>query len=387
MNQALLSLLNQSNLDVGHQLVSPGFHADHSFLSDEARESASLFDSKMLGHQYHPELVPLEVPSRGATQKVHFRVGGKKDESGKVQPSSTFMVKPYYENLASDQTGRYPLAGWAEMAWHGILNASDMGHTSMRIHSFPYHNSALLAVELDPDMHGIYQAGGNAKEKWNPITGHGYVNFPPNLKDDAARLGALDFLLNNQDRNRGNLMMRVDPFGKADSLMAIDNGRSMQYMESNSMHAPYVNEDGLLHYLNAPAYRHVLGNDLHAPLSTISQWWKQHKMHIVGEFHKHLEGIKHIELATHIGESFYDRVGALDNVVSDFKEHGADPYKEHSKGNSDSSNSPIVQRASVRVRPWKPEDDPMPATVQPDNDRHPVSCPSCGEDYEEKPWK
>jgi Phosphatidylinositol 3- and 4-kinase len=380
MNLGLLNILNRSATQVGHSLVLPGFHADPSFLSDAAKDSASLFSSRMLNHQYHPSLRPLEMAENGATEKVHFHVGGHRDADGKVQPSATFMVKPYYEDMQTNQYGHYPLAGWAEMAWHGILNAADMGHTAMRVHTFPYHDSALLAVELEPGLTHAFNAAA-VGPLWNPELGYGRVAFPSNIKDDASKLGALDFLLNNQDRNASNLMLKINHQGEANSLLAIDHGRSMQYMEAHRSKAQYSNVDNVFNYLGTPAYRDLLSGSLHQPLKAISQWWHKNKPKIVGEFHRHLSGIRHPELATHIGSSFGDRVKALDNLTEDFAKHGPKPYEEYANHNVDGKNASLVSRAGVKVRSWSPQNDPLPFQSDNDGDYHTSSCPTCGEDF------
>lgn len=359
MNPALSKMVNLNN-PIGMRLVDPTFHTGPDSLTEASRESAALFKARMLEHKYHDSLNALELPENGSTAKVHFRVGGRTDEEGKPLPSSVFMVKPYYENLNHWQYGHYPISGWAEMAYQGILKAAGMEPLAMRVHAFPYEGSALLGVELEPDMHPVgYTLGPEFHQRpWDPVTQTGKVDFSHITKDYAARLGALDFLLNNQDRNLHNLMMRVDEEGECNDLLAIDNGLSMQYLESNR----FTNDksrDSLFHYLRAPAFRPILTHTGGA-VRAIASWWKDRKPQIVREATKHINGIQHPELAKHMMDSFDDRADALDRVTRDYEEHGGKPYTDYTSGYINNVNKPLYARSSVKVRSWKPVNDPHP---------------------------
>lgn len=382
MNQALLKLIEASKKDVGHSLVAPSFHANSNVLPEESRESAAFFRSGLLGHPYFDTHNPIDYPGGGGTEKVHFRVSGR-TENGKPLPSSIFMVKPYYENLDEWAWGHYPISGWAEMMYQQMLHAGNLGHMAMRVHTFPYNGSSLLGIELDPGYAPVASTPtpelmGNA-EPWNPEIEYGVVHFPHTIKQDAAKLAALDFLLNHQDRHAYNLLMRVGSNGTCHSLLAIDNGLSGQYLESNRF-GEFRNRDHLFHYLNTPAIRTVLPDDWGQALPSISEWWKVAKPRLVTEFAKQVSGIQHPELANHMLKSFNDRAATLDTVTDDIDEHGSKPYEQYMDGKVDGQNKRIYHRASVKVRDWKPQHDPYP---DPFGAEHPSAassqCPTCGD--------
>lgn len=381
MNQALLKLLEASNRQMGHTLVAPSFHTNSNKLDEQARESAGFFAARMLNHQYHDSLNPLEFPENGTTEKVHFRVGGRQ-EDGKPQPSSVFMIKPYYENLDNWQYGHYPISGWAEMAYHNMMHATSLGHLAMRVHAFPYRGSALLGVELEPGLHPVAATMppelSEGQGPWNPQIGAGQVNFSSEAKTNAAQLGALDFLMNHQDRSFHNLLMKVDPDGACNDLLAIDNGLSGQYLESHR-YAPYSNRDNLFNYLNSPAIRTVLNGDIDGACRSIASWWKAVKPAAIGEYAKQVSGIQHPELANHMLRSFNDRVSALDTFSDDVDLHGSGPYKDYIDGQVENKNKQIYHRAGVKVRKWQPQNDPHPFKGEVPEVSRATQCPTCGE--------
>jgi len=71
----------------------------------------------------------------------------------------------------------------------------------------------------------------------------------------------------------------------------------------------------------------------------------------------------------------------LDNVTQDFAKHGAKPYEKYVNHNVDGQNASLVSRASVKVRSWRPQNDPLPFDREDDGDHHTPSCPTCGEDF------
>lgn len=401
MNNWLLNLVQGTNYTAGHQIVSPSFHLNPALLSEEARESAHLFATRMLSDRYHDDHTPIDIPNHfGATEKLHFTVGGHQDENGKLLPSSTFMVKPYYENLAHWQWGHYPLSGWAEMAYHGILNASGLGHMAMNVHAFPYTKSTLLAIDLAHDMHpiGSYLKG----TPWRPGNwsgGYGEVEISPHVKDDAAKLGALDFLLGNQDRNDANLLMHVSPQNQVGTILAIDNGRSMQYMGASRARAPFENLDNPLYYMTVSAFKDLVGrrrfdggqyrfSDLQPSLRAVSAWWKEHRRNVADAFDLHSGAIKYLPMLSHIRSSFKDRFGAMDAFVDHIDKFGAKPFEAYLSGDVDGHNKKVFHSGTVKVRSWKP---PQPELVSPEfetgedelerTQQGPPACPLCGEEW------
>lgn len=360
-NAALMSLLEASDTEGGQQLVDPDFHTSPQFVSESARDAVALFRSRFLNSPRHNNMKSLgSMYGLGATEKAHFRIGGHRDEEGQLLPSSLFMVKPYYEHLKGWSQGDLPLSGWAEMAWHGVLHAAGLGDSAMKIHTFQYPEKTgmpLYAVELDDGHHPACAL--TVDEPWRWESGHGKVNIPISVKTKAFKVAMLDFLLNNQDRSGRNLMVGFDPTSipealpTASGILAIDNGRSLQYVRPNRYHDRDSNLDHLFDYVSSPGYEPFeFRQSLGAIVPHVAKWWKEKHPAIQRELDRHLAGIKSPSLATHIRKSFNDRADALDRFSVDVESKGAQAY---AKGMSNDINNGGYKaqwsRVAVPMRP------------------------------------
>ncbi|MEI6389284.1 MAG: hypothetical protein WCQ50_21975, partial [Spirochaetota bacterium] len=270
--------IQRENHKNGHSVIDPIFHKKLR-LPDPAQESRSFFDAIMA--KKHPAEA-VDIPDAGATEKRFVRMGGARGKNGRVLPSRTYMLKPYFEDLSDwGNTFGYPLAGWAEIAMQALMHAGGLGDMSQKVHAhLPGKRSPVLAIEIEPGVHRIDNASlrGN---RFNPpgsnvdpadedeFEKHGKMVIPDDVRGDAAKLAAMDFLINNQDRHGANLLFRPMFEKKAtsiESLLAIDHGRSFHYHSSNRFNGSR-GKDGLFNYMDTPGYEiFELRKPKHVPL-------------------------------------------------------------------------------------------------------------------------
>ena len=355
----------------GHHFVDPDFHLNDT-LPEASAESAAHFTSKFVNAKNAGRKRPTDdVSGGGVTSKTHFRIGGEK-KGKKVLPSRVYMVKPYYEDMGDGDNWQYPLAGWAEMATNGLHHAAGLGHAAMKVHVFSHpdpsphrnRNTNALAVEIEPNLTRISEIPAEYDPKQNKMVPS--VKVPSSIRHDAVKLAAIDFLTNNQDRHGANLMYGTSPtddysltgkgpMNQIDRLLAIDNGRSFQYMAPQRMYAPYRDyRNGIDHFHNylAGGVGHLV-DPTH--LKVLPAWWEQHKKAIVDEFRRHLKAVKHPMMVSHLQRNFSDRVNVLDKVASDIKAMGSKHYFTRRATTSDQKK--IHSRASVKMRRAPDGDD------------------------------
>lgn len=320
-NPKILSVLNTGH-SVGPTIVDYENHLDPDFLDDESREGYSLFRSKIMENPRHDKMKPLDRYAGGITPKVFFRAGGER-QGQKVLPSKTFMIKPYYEDMDGWDEAHMPIGGWAEMVWMRMLHAASLGHMAMRGHTVKYNNSPLFVVEMNPYYYRPDAAldFGLKEPKVKPL-----------LRDNAAKLASMDFLLNHQDRHAGNLLVDSDKLDKATNLLAIDNGRSLQYTHVNRFREENKkNRDHLFNYWFSPGYKYLLNKNLSGPIEAAAGWWERNAKNIKREFRKQMTTVNDPKVHKHMTRSFKARAEALDNFVNGFKKHGSKPYEQMAK--------------------------------------------------------
>ncbi len=341
INPEIMAVQRNSH-DRGADLVPHTFHARQS-LPDPAAESRAFFSSLFAKNSSLTARGVNPDSGSGATYKKHVRVGGTRDAKGRIQPSRTFMLKPYYEELGEWEGayGGYPLPGWAEMAIQAMLHAGDLGHMAMRVHShLPSTGAPILAVELEPGMFRINSAhvGKDKMEDdhlFDAKTGWGRVTVSNRIRQEAAKLAAFDYLINNQDRHGGNLLFRpVDEDGEVGigDLLAIDHGRSMHYSSINRFAFDHNSRgrDHLFNYFQSPGFsifELTKGRNMRSTLDSVSDWWKQNGKKIRSEFNKQIRGIKVVDFANHIERHFNLRAKALDNFVKTYSKKGTSAYR------------------------------------------------------------
>jgi hypothetical protein len=322
--------IQRQNHEHGSLLVAPDFH--HKLkLPAPAQESRAFFETAMAKKPLLNKRVPVGrvVPGNedaGVTYKRFVRMGGGVGKGGRIQPSKTYMLKPYYEDWGENDYGLYPYptAGWTEMAAQALMHAGGLGHMSQTVHvhlpkAGPNRGvfgtgTPVLAVEIARGMHRV----GNFSDVDR-------VTDP--IRKDAATLCAFDFLIGNHDRHGNNLLVSVPaPDQPFESLLAIDHGRSFHYKKALGGGA----KDNLLEYLgDSDGYSlFQLGEDRyrHDVMHAIAGWWQKHGSKMRIEMKKHLKGIKVAGMADNIGSQFGFRADALDKMVKTLKKKGAKAY-------------------------------------------------------------
>jgi hypothetical protein len=325
--------IQRKNHEKGADLVSPSFHAKMK-LPKEAKESRDFFNTALDNKPTPKAQEHVENNMGGITPKFFAKVGGVKSGK-KIQPSRIYMLKPYYEDCGgwgSDMIHPYPSPGWAEMAIQGMMHAGGLGHMSQKVHVHqPSSGSPVLAVEIEPGVHRIAYAHpeDEAGSRWFGATSDsGRVVVPHHIREDAARLAAMDFLTNNQDRNAANLLFKPHrglAHVEIGSLLSIDHGRSFHYAGPLRF-ADWGNprrraEDHLYDYLShdVPGFRLFdLSSDhnLKGSLRSIANWWKVQGKNVTQELHRHLRGIKDPSFAKHVEHEFGQRAAVLDKLVT-----------------------------------------------------------------------
>jgi hypothetical protein len=320
--------IQRVNDEKGASLVPASFHAKMK-LPAPAKESRDYLAAGLAKEQPKAEIV--DNNDSGSTPKRFIKVGGVKS-GRKVLPSRTFMLKPYYERLSdwgSDLAHPYPSPGWAEMAVQGMMHAGGLGHMSQKAHVHqPASGSPLLAVEIEPGVHRICYAHGEDQggDWFGGNAGSGRVTVPSHIREDAARLAAMDFLTNNQDRNGANLLFKphhAPSHVEIGSLLSIDHGRSFHYAGPLrfAWNRPRSSTDQLYDYLSADVpglrlFRLDSDENLKSSLRSISNWWKVHGKNVIQELHKHLRGIKDAGFAKHVEHEFGQRAAVLNKLVT-----------------------------------------------------------------------
>lgn len=363
--------IQRQNHGSGPDIVPLSFHQKQK-LPDPAQESRDFFNSIFAKAA---KLVAKEddtMDQDGATPKQFVRVAGQRDAKGRVMPSRTFMLKPYYEDFGGwTNTYNYPTAGWAEIATQALMHAGGLGHMSQRVHSHvpdvdQRRNikgaSPVLTVEIEPGMHRIGYAidrnGPNADSNssdWGESGHFGKVKVSDRVRGEAAKLAAMDFLTNNQDRHELNLLFRPNDTKEGPEmgdLLAIDNGRSFHYHSANRFYSSEGRAvDHLFNYMHAPGYSMFGlrdGKNLRTVMTSVSDWWKKNGHGVRAEMTKQLKGIKHRRFADHIEKSFNARADALDKFVKTFKKKGHLAY----------SNRGANKQAYADLKVWVGDHDP-----------------------------
>jgi hypothetical protein len=308
----------------------------------------------------------------GVTYKRFVRMGGGRGEKGRVLPSRTYMLKPYYEDFNDKYSYYpYPTAGWSDLATQALMHAGGLGHMSQVVHAhlpessssvYGQHSGAetpVLAVEIAKG----HQRIGNFDDA-RIVT--------DSSREEAAKLAAMDFLTNNGDRHDANLLVNVSPTNdpdqdgvevSIDSLLAIDHGRSFHYRTA----LDGGGEDNLLDYFTADGYSlFELDNNVHRHdvMHAIAGWWGKHGSAIRIEMKKQLKGIKIPGMIDNVNDHFGYRADALDKMVKTLKAKGAKVY------NSGKPNKKAYAELSVPVSThtprgpiWDPDKDNEPRKV------------------------
>lgn len=298
----------------------------------------------MIAHQT-PMSRKVEVNLAGLTAKAMFLV--RHPTQHKLE---RYIVKPYHEVIVPMVKfwQHHHIQGWAEMTNQALWHAADMGHMHQQVHvsehpmGLGHEREPGLVIKMEP-------TAGFAKR----LTAEQYST---DMHADLPKIAVMDFLSNNLDRHRNNLMFM--PVGSVDDnsqslrsrILAIDHGRSFQYHASNrgppkfiqdALHGPlpvdaevaaeYAHEgksgDNLIPYVFSHGIREFAdwGRKFGEPPLTdpsflalsISRWWPSVRNNVVSALHKRLESLREPRMREHINRNFNERVALLDKIAAD----------------------------------------------------------------------
>jgi hypothetical protein len=304
---------------IGLDLVEPqNGHLDHKNLPESVQPGAKFFDKKVVNAKRRPKQPSMCVG--GISPKCFYRVGKGPGALGRVMPSTSFMVKPYFEDFQGWEGADYPISGFSEMATQGLMHAAGLGDSACRVHTFadPQHgNKPLLAVEFQPEYRDVSSLD---------------TKYSDGAKDTLARIGVIDYLTNHQDRHSSNLMAQPTRRGKLEKVLSIDNGRSFQYRIGQRHSYNSSRFDHLFFHLFSPAIKHALYTDdadqsvdpnkrykqfLNPDRFTgLMSWWKERRGEIVKSFEEHLKTVVSPEAKEWISSNFMERVKSMDKVAA-----------------------------------------------------------------------
>lgn len=239
----------------------------------------------------------------GISRKRLFKADGK-----------TYMVKPYHERISRVCKGwmHAPHQGWAEMTNQALYHAAGIGDLHQKVH-IAEHNMGpghekepALVIEMEP---GVDFVSHSLEADWGP-----------EHKEQARKIVLMDFLSNNLDRHKGNLLKT-----KEGNLLAIDQSRSFQYKqpgggkwaaprkqesELEDSFYPYLDETTSLSYILPRPSRYSPPGEAKRYVTDFAKtlnWWDGVKDDVRQELYKNLQAIKDINIRKHIERNFDTR--------------------------------------------------------------------------------
>lgn len=295
----------------GSNIVDHGFHIGSE--PQNVQTDVAEYHNDVIAH---PRPIAVQGNSRlarGASPKVFYRA-----RSGKY-----FLVKPYHEKIRSGAWDymHYPYAGFAEMASQALYHAGGIGHLHSKLHVAPHTLKGkvkpMLVVSIDPNAKTVDML---------PQT---YKSYPHKMYNEAAKIGLMDFLTNNNDRHHFNLMYYPDQEGQPQGLLAIDSGRAFQYKRANRWATdPGTPRDNVFHYLSSSQGMHMLNRAEHDQyvgtrphISHALEWWKANGPAIRKEMVNQLQAVTDENVRQWIWSNFLNRSQVLDKLSKAWDDH------------------------------------------------------------------
>jgi hypothetical protein len=289
--------------------------ADHSLHLNSALPHRKEIDNYNQDIVNHPDIkraiASNELNLPGISPKVFFRT-----------PHGMKMIKPYHEKIDDGTTDstRFPFHGWSEMTSQALYHVSGLGKLHHKVHvvEHPTEQSQahpMTVTHFDPQAtHYIRDLANHAQ----PLPDHVYTNM--------AKMGLMDYLTNNVDRNLTNVLYQPDEWGNANRILAIDHGRAFNYKAPNRFQGFYTDQDHPIHYLHntdpKSAQSKVIRPDRkiwqHESLEPAFRWWNIHSPKIKEEMHKHLSALLHPEVQHYVRSNFLERANVLDRLASSY---------------------------------------------------------------------
>ena len=280
--------------DHTHQLskVSPG-----------AKDGAHDYDRNVLAS---PQVVSED--HRSQTEEFRGSVAGKTFVTSPATKKQ-FLLRSYHEANPPHAWNytHHPMVGWAELATQALYHAGQIGYLvrpgHVQDHQLPEGRTAPVYVEhLDKSYVPMVELHHDGEHR--------------NLYSQAAKVGMMDFLTNNQDRTQGSLMTRRPEAGPP-QLLSTDHARAFQYKRPNRWQTLNPKQDHLMHYfLDSPGMALMARSNHHVwsdgSVGEAVKWWQAHGQNVTSEFEKQVGAIADRPMAGHVFRHFMDRAHALD---------------------------------------------------------------------------
>lgn len=270
------------------------------------------YTKKVLNHK---NTVPAEkYRGMGVSAKMIHNVEGKADGQ-----DIKYMAKPYHAPIESwaKSWGKHPIKGWASLTTRKLFEAADMDDICEDLSAHIHKGVPIVVSKFHPTAEGTYE-------------------FPTLNMKDHAKIGIMDFLTNNQDRHRGN-MMHVDG-----TPIAIDHERNFQYFKPKPGFDPLVSPQHAFQGFNEDGRR--IQSNFDTIQDDIVDWWNKNKHNIKNEMDRNLEYIKDHGVKNHIAKNFKARWEWLEDRM----QH--DPYQVFNDQGFGVDIHPYTQPRSRKVK-------------------------------------
>lgn len=213
----------------------------------------------------------------GASPKVIHTVS---DDDN--QREDRFMAKPYHvanERWAKSWS-KHPIKGWASLTSRKLFEAADMGDNSEDLAAHIHKGVPIVVSKFHANAEPTHED-------------------PQLIPTTHAQIAVMDFLMNNQDRHRGN-MMHVNG-----NPIAIDHERNFQYFDRKPGFDPVISPGHALQSWSD--YKsHIQTND-GIISGHLLDWWGKNAHNIKKEMQKNLQFIKDPAIKQHIANNFKAR--------------------------------------------------------------------------------
>ena len=230
-----------------------------------------------------PDKIPAEKhnPDLGVSAKVIHQMPMDTDDH-----HDRYMAKPYHapnERWAT-KWGKHPIKGWASLTTRKLFDAADMSDNCEDIAAHWHKGVPIVVSKFHPEAQETY-------------------DHPDLFPTDLAKIGILDFLTNNQDRHRGN-MMHINGIP-----LAIDHERNFQYFGAKPGFEPgSITPQHALQQFGYEDARQISNMAQNGSLSDhLVDWWGKTGHNIKKEMQKNLKYIKDPAIKRHIEDNFNKR--------------------------------------------------------------------------------
>jgi hypothetical protein len=259
-----------------------------------------------------------------------------------------FMTKPYHKKIESKTRSwvKHPITGWATMATKALFNAGKIGHLAEDV-SAHEHEGVPVTVHKFAQNHHMYRG----------------IKSRPNESVDPSdihKIAVMDFLTNNLDRHRGNLMIGNHTQANGfKPILAIDHERNFQYQKPMAFMSGGPSLEGYedmqtetpwAYLRGSPALKSYHSSQNWSSHEGLVDWWNEHGQKIKDEMENQLGSIKDESVRKHVRDNFNDRWHKMNDWSRDMSQHpeSDDMYLPQSLG-SRFVPSRIIKQEQPRI--------------------------------------